>query len=264
VDSPEEEPLDGGNLAHVVRVGDTVRRPSGHWTPTIHALLSHLAAKGFDAAPRAQGVDERGREVLSFVPGRAVGAQRPFPAWVWSDETLAATGTLLRRYHEAVRDFEPPEGERWRLTDARKSPFEIICHNDVAPYNLVLREDGTLALIDWDVASPGTPAFDLAFAACAFAPMHEDDHCRALGADPGPRRLARLRLLLDSYGLEDRTGFVSLMRTRLTASIDRIRGAAEGGDAAFQALIARGLLEPVEASRALIARRADELEAAIR
>src|SRR3712207_8027153 len=50
----------------VVRVGDTVRRPAGRWTPAVHALLAHLHEAGFRAAPRPLGLDERGREVLGL------------------------------------------------------------------------------------------------------------------------------------------------------------------------------------------------------
>ena len=60
-----EQVLEGGNTSVVVRVGDTVRRTAGHWTPAVHALLDHLESVGFDAAPRALGTDEQGREVLS-------------------------------------------------------------------------------------------------------------------------------------------------------------------------------------------------------
>src|SRR6266498_211042 len=59
---PPEEVLAGGNFNHVVRVGDTVRRvKTGAWTPAVHALLRHLERAGFDGAPRALGVDDRGR-----------------------------------------------------------------------------------------------------------------------------------------------------------------------------------------------------------
>jgi hypothetical protein len=38
-----EHPLDGGNVAAgVVRVGDTVRKPAGFWTPAVDALLAEL------------------------------------------------------------------------------------------------------------------------------------------------------------------------------------------------------------------------------
>ena len=39
--------LEGGTLTAVVRVGDTVRRGPGPWTPTIHAFMRHLRAAGF-------------------------------------------------------------------------------------------------------------------------------------------------------------------------------------------------------------------------
>ena len=92
----EEIQLEGGNLSTVVRVGDTVRRPSGLWTAAVHALLAHLEHAEFDAAPRARGLDDRNREVLSFIPGETAGAQHPWPAWVWSEETLPmeSLGTL--------------------------------------------------------------------------------------------------------------------------------------------------------------------------
>ena len=41
----EEIRLAGGNLGGAVRVGDTVRRPVGPWTPAVHALLGHLAGR---------------------------------------------------------------------------------------------------------------------------------------------------------------------------------------------------------------------------
>jgi hypothetical protein len=73
----EEIPLAGGNVSDgVVRVGDTVRRPAGPWTPAVHALLAHLHEVGFHAAPRPLGLDERGREVLEFVPGATVWPDR--------------------------------------------------------------------------------------------------------------------------------------------------------------------------------------------
>ena len=66
----EEVPLTGGNVTvGLVRVGDTVRRPAGPWTPAVHALLVHLHDVGFDGAPRSLGLDERGRHVVEWIDG---------------------------------------------------------------------------------------------------------------------------------------------------------------------------------------------------
>jgi hypothetical protein len=50
-----ETALVGGDLNLVVCVGDTVRRPTGPWSPGVHALLRHLETVGFDGAPRGSG-----------------------------------------------------------------------------------------------------------------------------------------------------------------------------------------------------------------
>src|SRR5918998_3351245 len=102
-----EEPLAGGNVSAVSRVGDTVRRGTGPWTPAVHALLRHLEGVGFDGAPRVLGTDELGREVLSYVPGDT--PDRASPEAV-TGRVLEGVGRLLRRYHEAARGFELPAG----------------------------------------------------------------------------------------------------------------------------------------------------------
>ncbi|MEU7988873.1 hypothetical protein AB0B56_28815 [Streptosporangium canum] len=55
----EEEELTGGGVNHVVRIGTTVRRPTGRWTPTVHALLSHLVTVGFTGASASHGLDDQ-------------------------------------------------------------------------------------------------------------------------------------------------------------------------------------------------------------
>ena len=50
----------------VVRVGDTVRRPTAG--RAVHALLTYLEQVGFPYSPRLLGVDQHGREVLTYVP----------------------------------------------------------------------------------------------------------------------------------------------------------------------------------------------------
>jgi hypothetical protein len=106
-----EIPLTGGNMSSgVVRVGDTVRRPAGPWTPAVHALLTHLHDVGFDGAPRPLGIDEQGREVLTFIPGTV--------AWpnhfhlLDGDAQLRRAARLIREFHDAVAGFSTPSSER--------------------------------------------------------------------------------------------------------------------------------------------------------
>jgi hypothetical protein len=56
-----------GGVNQIIRVSDEVLRPSGPWTPAVHALLNHLATTGFTNAPKASGVAPEGREILDFI-----------------------------------------------------------------------------------------------------------------------------------------------------------------------------------------------------
>ena len=73
LDDRGEVLLYGGltNAGRVSRVGSTVRRPRRPTSRATWALLDHLERVGFDGAPRFLGVDDHGREMLSFIPGEA-------------------------------------------------------------------------------------------------------------------------------------------------------------------------------------------------
>ena len=64
-----------------------MRRPTGAWTPAVHALLHHLERRQLRGAPRARGIDQQGRETLTYLPGEVVGSRRPwdlaFTAFAW-------------------------------------------------------------------------------------------------------------------------------------------------------------------------------------
>ncbi|WP_211261641.1 phosphotransferase [Pseudonocardia acaciae] len=216
----EEEPLTGGNTsAGVVRVGNTVRRPAGPWTPSVQALLTHLRAVGYPGAPRPLGVDERGREVLEFVPGSV-----PWPGHVHllePDNAVLTVGRLIRDFHDAVDGFVPPSDARWR-TLIPADGAEIIAHHDLAPWNLVVG-DRRWAFIDWDAAAPGTRLWDLAYAAHGFAPLSP--------RVPVPRAARRLRLLVDAYGLDEpqRRELLGLLAPRTRSMYDFLAAQSSAG-----------------------------------
>jgi hypothetical protein len=176
-----------------VRVGDTVRRPVGPWTPAIHALLDHLEAMRFNAAPRAFGLDAEGREVVSYVDGDVVWPDH-FEL-LETDGALAEIARLIRRYHDVVASFIPPGDARWwDLAADPTGASEVVCHNDLAPWNLVRDADGGWTFIDWDLAAPGRRSWDLGWALLSFIPLTPD---RPLEDDAIARRL---RVFMEAYG----------------------------------------------------------------
>jgi hypothetical protein len=228
-----ETPLPGGALNQVVRIGDTVRRPSGPWTPTVHALLGHLRTRGFALGPKPLGFDEQGREVLSYLAGQTVGDTLPWPDWVWEEDLLVQVGRAAADYHRAVTDFRPAGPRPWRWGPAELGPEEIVCHHDLAPYNVVVRNGGLEGIIDWDLIGPGTIRSELAFIAWQWVPLHDPTITRYFGWRRPPDRGRRLRLLLDSYGLSDRTGFIDDVITRIRLNRDVMQRKAAEGDAAY-------------------------------
>lgn len=187
--------LAGGNMSGAVRVGDTVRRAGGPWTPTVHRLLRHLRAQGVPGLPAPVAVDEHGREIVAYLPG--VVPQDPMPGWVWSDVVLLAAVERLATIHAASRSFDLSGGV-WQLPE--HPPTEVVCHNDFAPYNLVFDDSHRLTgVIDWDTASPGSRVWDLAYLAYRLVPLSDPANPDGR-ASAQPERRRRLTLLCRAYG----------------------------------------------------------------
>jgi Ser/Thr protein kinase RdoA (MazF antagonist) len=190
----DEIPLHGGNANAAIRVGDTVRRTAGPWTPTVHALLQHLRARGIDWVPAPHGLDEQGREVLDFLPGDV--PAYPMPAWIWDDGVLEDAAGRLRALHDATADFDRA-GRVWQQPE--HPPVEVVCHNDFAATNLVFRDRRIVGVIDLDMASPGSRAWDAAHLAHRLVPLTTPGDPDTPAPDL-PERARRLRLLCGAYG----------------------------------------------------------------
>lgn len=192
----DEEPLDGAIGA--VRVGSSVRKVSGPWTPSVHALLRFMLDAGFDLVPVPQGLDDRGREVLSWLEGTP--GYRPWPAALLSDEGVVELAGVLRRYHNAVRFFDPGPDATWRAGQRGVRDGEIVCHGDFGPWNTVWRDESVVGVIDWDMAEPDDPIMDVAFLALQVVPLRSDDYASNAGFGSMPPRGQRLRVLCEAYG----------------------------------------------------------------
>jgi hypothetical protein len=248
-----EIPLDGGNAGGAVRVGDTVRRAAGPWTSAVHALLAHLAGKGFAGSPRPLGIDGQGREVLTFLPGETVGSARPWPGWVYAEDTLVQVAGWLRGLHRAVVDFVPPAGAAWRM-GGQWAPGMIIGHNDAAPYNAVWRDGGLAGFFDWDMAGPVPADWDVAFAAFSWVPLHARHVVAREGFTDFEGRPRRLRLFLAEYGWAGPvSAFLDEVAARIQAHVTDLRALA-ASDPLFARIVAQGGADDLETALAELAR----------
>ena len=221
--------LPGGRLTVVVRVGDTVRREPKPWSDEVQRLLSHLRSRGFFLAPEPLGFDEQGREVLRYIEGDTAATVTPWPGSLWSDELLVDVGRTVAAYHRAVADFVPSDDPHWQYRPRALQPGEIICHHDFAPYNAVFKGRELLGMVDWEGAGPGTVQEEVAFLAWQWVPLRPPQREVNDGSDPHVDHIARLRLLLESYGYEDRAGFIDAIIERVEISRSGIEERAAAG-----------------------------------
>ena len=173
----EEVTLPGGRLTcGVVRVGETVRRPAKASSPFVAELLEHLQVRGCSWAPRYLGQDASGRDVLSFMSGSVPAKWRTF-----GDDQLRAAAVILRALHDAT-------------SGSKLSPGGVVCHHDPGPNNFVFQDDLPVALIDFDMAAPGSPLEDLGYMAWAWC----------LSSNPLRGHITaqarQVRMLADAYG----------------------------------------------------------------
>lgn len=172
-----EEPLTGGNNAdEVVRIGATVHRTRGSGGAFTARVLRHLENVGYAHAPRYLGLDEQGRDVLSFIPGRTTDhpEQR-------AEGAYARGGAMLRALHDATAGHPLAGGE------------ECVTHGDPGPFNTIFRDGLPVAFIDWSGCAPGSRLDDLGYMAWTWC-------VQTLGNVPIADQAAHLRELRDGYG----------------------------------------------------------------
>jgi hypothetical protein len=210
----EGQPLIADGVTQgIVRIGDTVRRPLRSFSLTVQAYLAHLRDAGFTGAPLPLGVDEQGREVLSFVPGDV--HRRPLPPETAGEDVLIALARLIRALHEASAGWVPPRDAVRGGTPANPGRpvterTELVSHRDYAPGNVVFRGGLPAALIDFDLAKPTTRLYDIANALWYWAPLRDPrDRPSALAGADIPHRVA---VFADTYGMtaEQRAGLAPL------------------------------------------------------
>ena len=200
---PQSELPGGASGLRVVRVGDTVRRPLHENAPFVHALLRHFEAVGFEGAPRFLGIDEEGREILSYVEGRVYPGPDEVddPVVILSDEHLVSAGRLIRRFHDVTAGT------------ALAGAAEVVCHPDLGQHNIVFMGNDAKAIIDWDEdVAPGPRILDFAHAVWCLAEIGR--HGGAI-----EEQACRARLLCDAYGWDDPPAVIDEIEARFRRAI---------------------------------------------
>ncbi|MFE7844801.1 phosphotransferase [Microbacterium sp. NPDC057407] len=222
----DETALAGGNASgEVVRVGSTVRKAWTPSTPAVVSFLRSLAMAGIDV-PAHLGRDDAGRQVLEYVPGELAQDLPPLDLG-----ELARVGSMVRAIHDASGGIPVDASARWESLIPAPAD-DLICHNDLAPWNLVVGE--RWVFIDWDGAAPSTRLWDLAYAAQSFC--LNDPH------EPLERAAERLRAFVEGYRPDRamRTALPRVMGERADAMHALLRSAHESGREPWSAMFVAG------------------------
>lgn len=211
-----------------------------------HRLLRHLEQRGWAGAPRLLGVDEQGREVLTFLDGY-VAWQSPTDR-VGSTASVVEVARLVRQFHDLTAGT-PLAGNQ-----------EVACHNDLSPKKTVYRDGGDgllpVASLDWDIAAPGARIHDVAHMCWQYLDLGP-------AADDLATTSQRSRATCDAYGLADRSQVVETILWRQDRCRRGIEAAAAVGDVAMVGLRDAGVVQSVRAAHDWFVTHQARLESAL-
>ena len=241
-----EEKLTGGNVSNVYRLEDTVRRELKPDSVKIHGVLKHLESKGYNYAPKFLGIDEKNREILSFIEGEA--GNYPLKEYMWSNDVLKEIAKMLRLYHDAVSDF--PLLNEWIPMDNTPNNIEVLCHNDFAIYNIIFNHKKPVGIIDFDIVAPGPRLWDIAYTLYTCVPLSRHYHTETgeevqyNSTRDAQRIKQKVELFFETYGIEGmKDGYLEMVLLRLEGLCKYMIRKANEGDMAFQKMIDEGHYE---------------------
>lgn len=227
--------LSGGREGAIFKNENAVHRPWNPWSPTVHAFLNHLHSRGVDFCPRFLGQDSQGNEIVSYIEGAVY--NYPLVGNITSEAVLQEAAQKLRIIHDASLGFIESidaAASKWMLSP--RTPAEVICHGDYAPYNFVLKGCQVSGIIDFDTIHPGPRIWDIAYAVYTWAPFKTGEYDKMGSLE---EQIHRARLFCDAYGLsqDKRHQLVPMMIERLETVLQFMLTEAENGNEAFIANI---------------------------
>ncbi|MCC3326747.1 phosphotransferase [Nocardia abscessus] len=231
----------------VVRVGDTVRRHPGPRAEFVHELLARFEQFRWAGAPRLLGMDDRGREILTYLDGYVPVDGHRSPS-IGTRAALARVAELVRAFHDLTAGTDLAAGE------------EVVCHNDLSPKNTVYRDHGDgmrpVGFLDWDLAAPGRRIHDLAHACWQYLDLGP-------GISDIRATATLLRLMCDAYGTGERDELIDAVLWWQDRCQRGIEAAAAAGEPAMVRLRADGVPARIRAAHRWVAEHRAELEAAL-
>ncbi|QIK69666.1 phosphotransferase [Erysipelothrix sp. HDW6C] len=222
--------LQGGNISSVFRDADTVIRTRKKETPTIHRFLNHLQSKGFTASPRVIALEAE-TEILSYMDGDIL---KDYPHAFTIEQRIAivkSVATLLREFHDKGQDFEVMPSDSFFLRYEGPKDDCVMCHNDIAPYNMTFKGTSAHGIFDFDTICPAPRKWDIAYAVYRFASLG-NEYLAIYNSKEHENRIHLVKVFCDAYGWEAQ-GIIKDVCARLQALVDLFDREVERNTQAF-------------------------------
>ena len=111
----------------------------------------------------------------------------------------------------------------------------MLCHSDTCVENVVFRDGEAYGLIDFDMAAPGRPLWDVAMASRYWVPMLDPETTSKFPPYAGLDPVRRLRILADGYGMSagERAELLDVIDEVVVVERADVAARLEAGDEAF-------------------------------
>ncbi len=235
----ENKELKGGRANSIFKKDNYVIRPRNSWTPSVHKYLDFLHNEGIDYIPKPVALDEK-TETVTYVDGTIY--HYPLPQEALSNELLKSVALLLKDYHEvSAKYLDILDGnEKWMLQSENEK--EVMCHGDIAPYNMAVKDGKAVGIIDFDTVHPGARLWDVTYACYRWVPLKNPNNPDSIGSLND--QITRLSMFVETYGLsyEEKSKFVDVLILRLESLIQFMKKQAKNNDKNFEKNIEDGHL----------------------
>jgi len=235
----ETKILSGGSMNQVVKIGENVHKTTkGH--PMVREYLLYLEKEGVTGVPRFLGLDEQGRDIFTYLPGKTMGPDYPADhPCLHSDEAICDMARFMRKLHDAAVGFLPRAVQGgWANPYFPDGPYETICHGDAAIWNFVFVDNRVAGLFDFEQAYPGTRYWDLASTLSMAAFPFYFDYDASKHAEKAKRQI---NLFFDAYGMPCPPDIIDIVIDRVQRDFceDTVARAA-AGDKECAKMLTRG------------------------
>ncbi|SHI16244.1 aminoglycoside phosphotransferase family protein [Clostridium intestinale] len=228
-------------MSEVFYDGNNIYRNLKPYSKTIHKLLRHLENKKINFVPRFLGIDyEKNQEILTFMEGNIVENYPDIDALEYKMKNIKLIANMLKEYHDATVDFHYGEEDEWFLEYKGGLDKEVICHNDIASYNITFSNNAPVGIIDFDTACPAPRIWDIAYAVYRFVPLskkvyvpYKNDYRDYKRACDSEERKVLIKKFADSYGDYEVKDILENVILRLESLVELFNSECQKGNMEF-------------------------------